>query len=110
VAFRLSRLTQGGHRPPVSLEDIVIYPPGLDEAANQTGSPFSRCKQYVGDFKVAGAMYNVSAFFLAAFALQESGCQPDAVADAGTYGLMQLSRVGRAMTKAKSLLIGLLFD
>jgi hypothetical protein len=81
--------------PSVSLDDIVIYAPGLDGAVNQTSSPFSQCKQFVDDFKVAGTANNVSAFFLAAFALQESGCRADAVADAGTYGLMQLSQVSR---------------
>ena len=74
----------------------MIYPPGLAAAANQTSSPFSQCKQYVADFEAAGATYNVSAFLLAAFALQESSCKADAVADAGTYGLMQLSQVSRA--------------
>ena len=74
----------------------MIYPPGLAAAANQPSSPFSQCKQYVADFEAAGATYNVSAFLLAAFALQESSCKADAVADAGTYGLMQLSQVSRA--------------
>jgi len=78
--------------PPVSLDDIVIYTPGLDEAASDKASPFTQCKQYVAVFEAAGAMYNLSAFLLAAFALQESSCKADAVADAGTYGLMQLSR------------------
>jgi len=82
----------GWTAPPVSLDDIVIYTPGLGDAANQASSPFNRCKQYVEMFESAGATYNVSAFLLASFALQESGCQADAVADAGTYGLMQLSR------------------
>ena len=74
----------------------MIYPPGLTAAANQTSSLFSQCKQYAADFEAAGATYNVSAFLLAAFALQESSWEADAVADAGTYGLMQLSQGSRA--------------
>lgn len=81
----------GGWKPPhVTVADLITV--DLNDALKDPNSPFHACSQHLWAFDQASKKYNIPAILLAAFALQESSCNKDAVGGAGEQGLMQLTR------------------
>jgi len=77
-----------GWTPPmVTHDDLIVVP--LAEAIQDKSSPFKACSPYVSIFQKYGNQYGINDTVLAAIALQESSCNPNA--DAGTIGLMQIT-------------------
>ncbi|KAJ7583936.1 glycoside hydrolase family 23 protein [Mycena floridula] len=81
----------GGWSPPlVKVSDIVAM--DLDEALQSKDSPFQACKNYVGLFKKHAADNGLQPIMLAAFAMQESSCNPKTQGEGGEQGLMQITK------------------
>jgi len=83
-------LTNGGWNPPyVHISDIISV--SLSTAVESGNGPFLACSNYVHLFEQYGNQYNIPGILLAAFAMQESSCNPNAVGRAGEQGLMQIT-------------------
>ncbi|PVF96645.1 hypothetical protein CPB86DRAFT_761669 [Serendipita vermifera] len=81
-----------GWQPPfATVDQIITYPGGLRAAIEADNSPYKPCTRYVDLFETAGAEFQVPPLFIAAFALQESGCNPDVDGGGGEQGMMQIS-------------------
>ncbi|CAG7849026.1 SubName: Full=Related to glycoside hydrolase family 23 protein-Laccaria bicolor {ECO:0000313/EMBL:CCA67359.1} [Serendipita indica DSM 11827] len=81
-----------GWTPPYATADQVItFQGGLRAAIKAEGSPYKSCAKFVELFETAGAEFQVPPLFIAAFALQESGCNPDIDGAGGEQGMMQIS-------------------
>jgi len=80
----------GWNPPYVAVKDVVSV--DLNDALKDSNSPFQPCAQYAWAFNKASQEHNVPSIFLAAFALQESTCNPKAVGGMGEQGLMQLTK------------------
>jgi len=77
-----------GWKPPkIHIDDAVVK--DLSECADTL---FSACKPFQSLFEDAAKKYNIPAIFLAAFASEESSCNPNASGDNGdAFGLMQIT-------------------
>lgn len=75
-----------GWNPPVVHVDDLKYV-DLDTALQSGNSPFKACSTYVNLFKKHGKANGLPPILLAAFAMQESNCNPSAP----TGGLMQIT-------------------
>lgn len=101
-----------GWQPPfATVDQIITYPGGLKAAVAAENSPYKSCSTFVDLFETAGAEFQSKLFwrsilhwltilfflvpplFIAAFALQESGCNPDTEGGGGEQGMMQISPV-----------------
>ncbi|EJU00502.1 lysozyme-like protein [Dacryopinax primogenitus] len=83
-------MTGGGWAPPfVTLDQLVTVP--LQDAINSGSGVFDPCSPYVDTFQQVSQATGVPDIFLAAFAMQESTCNPGAVGPNGEQGLMQLT-------------------
>jgi len=81
-----------GWQPPyATIDQIITYSGGLQAAVKVNGSPFQACANYVQLFETAGSEFGIPPFFIASFALQESGCNPDIDGQGGEQGMMQIS-------------------
>ncbi|KAF8639541.1 hypothetical protein AX17_001446 [Amanita inopinata Kibby_2008] len=84
-------LTDGGWNPPfVRVDDLVTV--DLQSALARPHNAFEACRSYVSLFEKYGKRYGVQPIMLAAFAMQESSCNPHAVGGGGEQGLMQITR------------------
>ncbi|GAA5963238.1 hypothetical protein JCM21900_006563 [Sporobolomyces salmonicolor] len=64
----------------------------LSTAQSMDNSVYTACKPYVGLFEKYGEREGVPPILLAAFAMQESSCNPSTTGDdGGAYGLMQIT-------------------
>lgn len=82
--------TSGGWTPPVTvLEDLVYV--NLSDALKAPGTPFSACDPYVDEFTSVAQSKGLPAIMMASFAMQESGCNPNATGEGGEVGMFQLS-------------------
>jgi len=84
-----------GWTPPVITILEMVYM-DLDEALKDPNSPYIACSQYVSLFKSIAANTTVNgvplpAIMLAAFASQESSCNPNESGGGGEVGMFQLS-------------------
>jgi len=82
--------SSGGWNPPNITFDNMIYI-SLDDALKMSNSPYNECSKYLDTFKTAAAANGIPDIVLAAFALQESSCNPDATGGGGEEGMFQLS-------------------
>ncbi|KAF7321746.1 SPBc2 prophage-derived uncharacterized transglycosylase yomI [Mycena kentingensis (nom. inval.)] len=81
----------GGWNPPfMSVDDIVVE--DLSVALKSSSSPFHACKPFMDIFYEAADKYNLQPIMLAAFAMQESSCDPKTVGGGGEQGLMQITK------------------
>ncbi|KIM24870.1 glycoside hydrolase family 23 protein [Serendipita vermifera MAFF 305830] len=81
-----------GWQPPyATVDQIITYQGGLRAAVLAEGSPYKACTKYVELFETAAGEFGVPAMYIAAFALQESGCNPDVDGGGGEQGMMQIS-------------------
>jgi len=85
----LSTSPEGWNPPPLKLADIVYVE--LDEALKDPNTPYKACEPYLDVFNRNAQKYNIPPIFIAAFALQESSCNPDTVGGAGEQGMMQIT-------------------
>ncbi|KAG5638876.1 hypothetical protein H0H81_009179 [Sphagnurus paluster] len=84
-------LTEGGWNPPfIRVTDIVSVP--LSSALASGKGPFKACSQFVHMFEQYGAQFGLPPIMLAAFAMQESSCNPNTVGGGGEQGLMQITK------------------
>ncbi|KAG6920285.1 hypothetical protein DXG01_005054 [Tephrocybe rancida] len=84
-------LTSGGWNPPhIKVSDIVSV--SLSAAVGSGKGPFLACSKYVHYFEQYGGQYGIPAIMLAAFAMQESSCNPNTIGGAGEQGLMQITK------------------
>lgn len=113
-----------GWAPPfATVDQVITYQGGLRAAVQASGSPYQPCTRYVDLFETAGAEFQgkltrfpalmptkkkknlpssflVPPLFIAAFALQESGCNPNTEGGGGEQGMMQISPVSGSVWKA----------
>jgi hypothetical protein len=83
-------ITDGGWSPPfVKVSDIITV--DLATAVQDPNSPFTACTPYVELFETYAGQHGYPPIMLAAFAMQESTCNPNTVGGAGEQGLMQLT-------------------
>ncbi|BGO90874.1 hypothetical protein NBRC10512_002376 [Rhodotorula toruloides] len=76
--------------PTISLSSIRTI--SLSTALSMPNSVYSACKPYVSLFEEYGDKYGLPPILLAAFAMQESSCDPKVMGDnGGAYGLMQIT-------------------
>ncbi|BGP31348.1 hypothetical protein JCM10296v2_003112 [Rhodotorula toruloides] len=76
--------------PTTSLSSIRTI--SLSTALSMPNSVYSACKPYVSLFEEYGDKYGLPPILLAAFAMQESSCDPKVMGDnGGAYGLMQIT-------------------
>ncbi|BGP07307.1 hypothetical protein JCM10049v2_003138 [Rhodotorula toruloides] len=76
--------------PTISLSSIRTI--SLSAALSMPNSVYSACKPYVSLFEEYGDKYGLPPILLAAFAMQESSCDPKVMGDnGGAYGLMQIT-------------------
>jgi hypothetical protein len=81
----------GGWNPPhITVEQLKSV--DLSTAVKQPGSPFKACQNFVGAFEKYAAQHGYPAILLAAFAMQESSCNPETVGGNGEQGLMQITK------------------
>ncbi|KAG6885977.1 hypothetical protein C0993_006904 [Termitomyces sp. T159_Od127] len=84
-------LNGGGWNPPyVQIDDLVFV--DLSAAISSGKGAFLLCKPFVQYFYKYGQKYDIPPIMLAAFAMQESSCNPETVGGAGEQGLMQLTK------------------
>ncbi|KAJ7647090.1 glycoside hydrolase family 23 protein [Roridomyces roridus] len=82
--------SNGWNPPPLKVSDIVYVP--LSTAVKQSGTPFAACSKYVPLFDQYGEQFGIPGILLAAFAMQESSCNPATVGGGGEQGLMQITK------------------
>ncbi|KII92887.1 glycoside hydrolase family 23 protein [Plicaturopsis crispa FD-325 SS-3] len=84
-------INDGGWRPPyVKVDEIITV--DLSDALKDPKTPFGPCKEYVPLFEKYGKQFNIPPILMAAFAMQESTCNPNTVGGAGEQGLMQITK------------------
>lgn len=87
---------KSGWTPPLMrLSDLIVKTSSknITDLVKEKGSPYGHCEEFAEIFEEEGRKEGVPGLMLAAFALQESGCQSAAVGSGGTAGLLQLSPV-----------------
>lgn len=83
-------INDDGWKPPHVTMSMVTHL-SLDQEPAQ--STFAPCRKYRPLFEKHGKAFGIPPIFLAAFAMQESSCQPDVVGDqGGAFGLMQITK------------------
>ncbi|GAA6012746.1 hypothetical protein JCM8202_003432 [Rhodotorula sphaerocarpa] len=76
--------------PKIALSQIKTV--SLETALGKKNSVYAACKPFVSLFEKYAAAIQVPPIMLAAFAMQESSCDPKTMGDAGgAYGLMQIT-------------------
>jgi hypothetical protein len=75
--------------PEMSVDEVKVV--DLDKALEDPKTPYKACAKYVSIFKQAGEDNNIPPIFLAAFAMQESSCNPDTGDEGAEQGLMQIT-------------------
>ncbi|RDB25477.1 Membrane-bound lytic murein transglycosylase F [Hypsizygus marmoreus] len=84
-------VTSGGWNPPfIKVSDIKSV--SLSGAINSGKGPFLACTKYVHLFEKYAGQYGLPPIMLAAFAMQESSCNPNTVGGGGEQGLMQITK------------------
>ncbi|KAJ7346825.1 glycoside hydrolase family 23 protein [Mycena albidolilacea] len=84
-------IESGGWNPPhVEVKNLVSV--DLKTSLKDPNSPFAACAKYVAYFYQYADEYGLEAIMLAAFALQESSCNPETVGGGGEQGLMQITK------------------
>ena len=97
--------------PNATIEQIITLEGGLRAAVKMDGSPYTACNDYIEIFEAAGGEFGskhialafitsssltlckVPPLFIAAFALQESSCNPTTIGQGGRTGMMHISAV-----------------
>ena len=103
--------TTGWIPPNATIDQIITLEGGLRAAVKMNGSPYTACNDYIEIFEAAGGEFGskhipltfipsssltlckVPPLFIAAFALQESSCNPTTMGQGGETGMMQISAV-----------------
>ncbi|THH32276.1 hypothetical protein EUX98_g1926, partial [Antrodiella citrinella] len=81
----------GGWNPPnVTPQDLITV--SLSDAVNEPNSPFASCKPFLATFEQYANQQGLPPILIASIAMQESGCNPNAVGGAGEQGLMQITK------------------
>ncbi|KAF7361723.1 Membrane-bound lytic murein transglycosylase F [Mycena venus] len=81
----------GGWNPPhVTVQDLKVV--DLNDALKDPNSPFTACKDFTGLFYKYAGEFGLQPIMLAAFAMQESSCNPGTVGGGGEQGLMQITK------------------
>lgn len=90
-----SRTPADPHFPPSSLAvitlDEVVYA-DLSTVLAGGSSPFGPCAAYIDQMYAIGGEMNIPPIMIAAFAMQESTCNPNAVGGGGEQGMFQISQ------------------
>ncbi|KAG8960892.1 hypothetical protein FRC05_006535 [Tulasnella sp. 425] len=81
--------------PYVTMSNVITV--SLDDALGQANSPYKACDKYLDTFKSIAASTTVNGvtmppIMLAAFAMQESTCNPQERGEGGEVGMFQLSQ------------------
>jgi hypothetical protein len=102
----------GWNPPNATIDQVITLEGGLAAAVKMDGSPYQACTKYIDIFEAAGGEFGskhielalissmpdvlskVPPLFIAAFALQESSCDPTTMGQGGEAGMMQISPVG----------------
>ncbi|KAF8720147.1 hypothetical protein AX14_011269 [Amanita brunnescens Koide BX004] len=82
--------SKGWNPPNVTIGELVYL--DLQDVITQPNNIYQLCASYVPLFEKYGKMYGIPPILMAAFAMQESSCNPDAVGEGGEQGLMQISK------------------
>jgi len=103
--------TSGWNPPNATINQVITLEGGLRAAVKMDGSPYTACTDYIEIFEAAGGEFGskhialafmvsscltlckVPPLFIAAFALQESSCNPTTMGQGGETGMMQISAV-----------------
>ena len=103
--------TSGWNPPNATIDQVITLEGGLRAAVKMDGSPYKACTDYLEIFEAAGGEFGskhpalvsmsssflmlcqVPPLFIAAFALQESSCNPTTMGQGGEAGMMQISPV-----------------
>ena len=80
----------GWNPPNVTVSDLVYR--DLKTVTAEPNNIYEPCAPYVQMFEEYGEEFGVPPIMMAAFAMQESSCNPDAVGEGGEQGLMQISK------------------
>jgi len=84
-------INSGGWNPPnIQVDEMIVI--SLEAALEMPGSPYSACKPYVSLFNKYAGEYGLKPIMLAATAMEESSCNPNAQGEGGEQGLMQISK------------------
>lgn len=81
----------GGWSPPTIRFDQLVVNADFSSVQAVSSSVFRPCAPFYDIFRNASADIGVPSVLLAAFAMQESGCNPYATGAGGSAGLLQLS-------------------
>jgi len=81
----------GWNPPNATIDQIITLEGGLAAAMKMNNSPYTACANYTNIFEAAGAEFGIPPLFIAAFALQESSCDPTTMGEGGEAGIMQIS-------------------
>ncbi|KAJ7910585.1 lysozyme-like domain-containing protein, partial [Mycena leptocephala] len=85
-----SGATGAGWTPPhITVDDMIVK--DLSEALKDPNTPFKACAAYEDMFNKHASEFGLKPIMLAAFAMQESTCNPATVGGGGEQGLMQLT-------------------
>lgn len=85
-------IDDNGWTPPyISINPATPFMADLIKALKTPGSSFRPCELFLDMFEKYAQAHNVPSTVIAAFALQESGCNPSITGGAGEAGLMQLT-------------------
>ncbi|TFL02451.1 glycoside hydrolase family 23 protein [Pterulicium gracile] len=80
----------GGWNPPyIAISQLKAV--DLRAALNDGNSPFHACKNYISTFEKYAWEHGYPPILLAAFAMQESSCNPNTTGGGGEMGLMQIT-------------------
>ncbi|EJD52390.1 lysozyme-like protein [Auricularia subglabra TFB-10046 SS5] len=79
----------GWSPPPLTIDEIVRV--DLEDALKDPDSPYHACENYLDIFNKVGNELGVPSIYIAAFALQESNCNPDITGGGGEQGMMQIT-------------------
>jgi len=108
--------TSGWNPPNATIDQIITLEGGLRAAVKMNGSPYTACTDYIEIFEAAGGEFGskfialafmsslsltlckVPPLFIAAFALQESSCNPTTMGQGGETGMMQISAVSPTLS------------
>ena len=103
--------SSGWNPPNATIDQVITLEGGLRAAIQMDGSPYTACTDYIEIFEAAGGEFGskhilllcipfsfltlckVPPLFIAAFALQESSCNPTTMGQGGETGMMQISAV-----------------
>lgn len=83
-------ITSTGWTPPPAKVTDLVYA-DLSNISSSKTSPFKACAPYLSYFNAAAQSQGIPPIFLAAFAMMESSCNPNAVGSGGELGLFQIT-------------------